>query len=211
MSQISKFIIWIYKKFTRDEILKIIDQLVDALESKDPDLQPRDKFKEQHPNYRDFYIDPMAPLTKSPESKNAIYYKDLLRSYHAIHGKPLRPVNLRKKTTAVPGKVVCPHCQAPSIYLYLNNGRKKTQVKCKVCSITSPLEKRLKKTKYFCPYCFYTLFLWKQQPLVTIYKCGNDNCPHRVCRLNKLNMDEKQLIKVRSSQFKLNYQFREYH
>ena len=212
MSQISKFIIWIFKKFNRDEILKIIDQLVDALESKDPDLQPRDKFKEQHPNYRDFYIDSMAPFTKSPESKNTIHYKDLLCSYHTIHGKSLKPVNLRKKTTAVPDKVVCPHCQAPSIYLYLNNGSKKSQVKCKICSITSPLEKRfIKKTKYFCPYCFYALYLWKQQPLVTIYKCGNDNCSHRIRQLNKLNMDEKQLIKVRSSQFKLNYQFREYH
>jgi transposase-like protein len=212
MSQISKFIIWIFKRFTRDEILKIIDQLIDTLNSKDPDLQPRDKFKEQHPNYRDFYIDSLAPVTKVPESKNTFHYKDILRSYHTINGKTLKPVNLRKKSTAVADKVVCPHCQAPSIYLYLNNGRKKSQVKCKVCSNTSPLEKRhIKKSKFFCPYCFHALYLWKRQPLVTIYKCCNDNCTHRIRQLNKLNIDEKYLRKSKPSQFKLNYQFREYH
>jgi putative transposase len=212
MSQISKFIIWIFKKFTRDEIVKIIDQLVDALESKDPDLQPRDKFKERHPHYRDFYVDALAPLKKVSESVITIHYKDLLRSYHKAHGKFLKPVNLRKKTTIIPDNVTCPHCQAPSIYLYLNDGKKRSQVKCKVCLKTSPLEKRFtKKTKYYCPYCLHALFIWKRQPLVDIYKCCNDNCPHRIKRLNKLNGDEKHLRKSRSSQFKLNYQFREYH
>jgi putative transposase len=212
MSNISKFIIWIFRKFTRDEIINIIAELVDALESKDPDLQPRDKFKEQHPSYRDFYVDSMAPLKKSPEEESTLHFKDLLRSYHTAHGSPLKPINLRKKTTAVPDTVICPHCQAPSIYLYLNNGRMKSQVKCKVCLKTFSLEKRhTRTTKFFCPYCAKALFLWKKQPLVSVYKCGNNNCPHRIKRLNNLNKDEKKLRESRSSQFKLNYQFREYH
>ncbi len=33
-----------------------------VLEDKNPDLKPKDEFKEKHPNYRDFSTDPLAPL-----------------------------------------------------------------------------------------------------------------------------------------------------
>ena len=46
---------------------------------------------------------------------------------------------------------------------------------------------------------------------MTIYQCGNDHCPHRIDALNKLNPAEKLLQKLKLSQFKLNYQYREYH
>lgn len=46
---------------------------------------------------------------------------------------------------------------------------------------------------------------------MTIHKCSNDNCPHRLQALAKLNPAERALQKKRSSQFKLNYQYREYH
>jgi transposase-like protein len=46
---------------------------------------------------------------------------------------------------------------------------------------------------------------------VTIHKCSNDNCPHRLQALAKLNPAERELQKKRTSQFKLNYQYREYH
>ena len=39
----------------------------------------------------------------------------------------------------------------------------------------------------------------------------NDACPHRIREVNKLNEREKILAKKRSSQFKLSYQYREYH
>jgi transposase-like protein len=55
------------------------------------------------------------------------------------------------------------------------------------------------------------LFTWKERPEVTIYKCHNQNCPHRLEKLAKLNDDEKRIRKERLSQFKINYQFREYH
>ena len=67
------------------------------------------------------------------------------------------------------------------------------------------------KTKYLCPYCNKPLFLWKERPEVYIYKCGNKQCPHRKIEFNKLNNDEIKLRQERSSQFKVNYQFREYH
>jgi transposase-like protein len=46
---------------------------------------------------------------------------------------------------------------------------------------------------------------------VTIYKCDNDQCPCYLSRLKKLNQKEKKLQKAKSSQFKLRYQYREYH
>ncbi|MCP3680423.1 MAG: DDE-type integrase/transposase/recombinase, partial [Gammaproteobacteria bacterium] len=66
-------------------------------------------------------------------------------------------------------------------------------------------------TKYFCPHCHHALFQWKKRKEVTIYKCCNDNCTHRLNTLNKLNNNERFLQKLKSSQFKLNYQYREYH
>jgi transposase-like protein len=55
------------------------------------------------------------------------------------------------------------------------------------------------------------LFRWKSQKEVTIHKCPNDNCPHRIQALAKLNPAERALTKKKSSQFKINYQYREYH
>jgi len=47
--------------------------------------------------------------------------------------------------------------------------------------------------------------------LCTIYKCHNDLCPAYLKNLRSLNNDEKKLQKEKSSQFKLRYQYREYH
>ena len=85
-------------------------------------------------------------------------------------------------------------------------------MKCKVCSNVFQLHKRFfKKVKYFCPYCFKSLFTWKEQDEVTIYKCGNRKCPHRAEKLNRFNEDEKILRTERLSQFKISYQYRDYH
>ncbi len=45
----------------------------------------------------------------------------------------------------------------------------------------------------------------------TIYKCPCDRCPHYLQKLQALNWNEKLLQKLRLSQFKLRYQYREYH
>jgi transposase-like protein len=67
------------------------------------------------------------------------------------------------------------------------------------------------KVKYFCPYCFKALYNWKEREEVTIYKCGNHKCSCRTSKLDKLNDDEKKIRKERPSQFKINYQYRDYH
>ncbi len=65
MKKVQSFVIWICKKFNREQILNIVEELVLVLADKNPDLKPRDDFKEKHPQYRDFGTDPLAPLDYS--------------------------------------------------------------------------------------------------------------------------------------------------
>jgi len=217
MSQIARFVIWICSKFTRAEIEQIIAGLSDVLSNRNPEVKPKDDFKEKHPNYRVFSVDPLPPLTEPPAKQSvqpAKDYKLLLAQYQADHGKSLRPVKQRANSPKVPSLTVCPLCNAPHIYLYYNDGNKRTQLKCKVCGHLFQLNQRFRKndkSKFFCPYCNCALFKWKHRKDVTIYKCSNDNCLHRTEALNKLNPAERLLQKKRSSQFKLCYQYREYH
>lgn len=217
MNKLARFIIWICSKFTKHEIEEIINGLLDVIQNRNPEVKPKDDFKEKHPNYRKFSVPPLAPLTQPAQPEKAIPkkdFKDLLAQYEQIHGKPLVPVKCRSGSTPVPDRVLCPCCNAPHIYLYYNDGKKRSQILCKVCSYLFQMERRFrkgKKTKYYCPYCQHALYQWKQKKECTIYKCPNHNCSYRIGEFNKLNTLEKNLRKLRLSQFKLSYQFREFH
>lgn len=217
MTKIARFIIWICSKFTKSEIEQIIKGLVDVLQDRNPGVKPKDDFQEKHPNYRDFFVDPKPPLTEPSILKKALEpknYQVLLVLHEAEYGKPLKPVKRRGESQAVPRQTVCPVCNAPQEYLYFNDGKKKSQLRCKVCSHLFQIEQRFRKndkSKYFCPYCNHVLFRWKNRKEVAIYKCCNDHCQHRVQALAKLNPSERNLQKKRTSQFKLCYQYREYH
>lgn len=69
MSKISRVVVWICSKFSRQEIEKVISELSDILKNPDSKLGPRDEFKEEHPNYRNFEADPTEPLTEPPVKK----------------------------------------------------------------------------------------------------------------------------------------------
>lgn len=214
MNKISRFVIWICSKFNKDEIIKIITGLVEVILERNPDVKPRDDFKEKHPNYRNFLVDSQPPLLKSSEEKpqKSVSYKHLLQQYKTEKGKELKPVKLRTGSPPVPIKTICPYCNAPHNYIYLNNGKINSQFKCKICNSTFIPGKRLTcKTKYFCPYCNKPLYIWKVKPEVTKYKCGNRKCSYRKHRMSLLNEKEKLLVKAKPSQFTINYIFREYH
>ena len=68
LPRISRFVIWICSKFNRDEIERIIKDLQDILKNRNPEVKPKDDFKEKHPNYRSFSVDPKPPL-KEPVKK----------------------------------------------------------------------------------------------------------------------------------------------
>lgn len=212
MTKINRFVIWICSKFTRSEIEQLIQGLSDILADRNPDVKPKDDFKEKHPNYRNFFVDPEPPLTTAPKHTPGLNWKELLAKYEEENGHPLKPVNPKDPTTKVPKGSICRICSAPSEYLYYNDGKERNQLKCKACGSLSQVHPRNQhKTKYFCPHCGYALYLWKKHKDVSIYKCDNDKCPTFLSNKAKLNIAEKLLSKIKSSQFKLRYQFREYH
>ena len=69
MSKIARFVIWICSKFTKAEIEQIVVGLSDVLSDRNPEMKPKDDFKEKHPNYRNFTVDPLPPLTELPTAK----------------------------------------------------------------------------------------------------------------------------------------------
>lgn len=79
-SRIARFIIWICSKFTRVEIEQIITGLSDVIQNRNPEVKPKDDFKEKHPNYRQFAVDPLAPLTEPSVEKKLKRRKTTKRS-----------------------------------------------------------------------------------------------------------------------------------
>jgi len=212
MKKTARFVIWICSKFTREEIEEIVKGLLDILANRNPDVKPKDDFKEKHPHYREFFVDPNPPLKAPPKTTPKLDWRKLLSSYEKKRGHPLESVNPKNPETKVPKGSVCRSCGAPYQYLYFNDGKKRSQLKCKACSSLSQVHpRRRNKTKYLCHYCEHALYLWKERRDVSIYKCDNDKCPCFLKNKAKLNFAERLLAKVKSSQFKLRYQFREYH
>jgi hypothetical protein len=73
-NSLSKLIIWICKRFTRDQIEKIIAGLVKILKDPNAEFQPKDTFRENHPNYRKFEVDPKAPLKEKDFKKKRHFF-----------------------------------------------------------------------------------------------------------------------------------------
>jgi putative transposase len=214
MTRIRRFIIWICSKFTKSEVEQIVSGLIEVLADRNPEVKPKDDFKEKHPNYREFTVPPLAPLTELPKKDPGPVrdYKQILAEHEKVHGAPLAPVRYRAGAHRVPELIVCPCCSAPHTYLYYNDGKQRSQLLCKVCGELFQVQRRFrKKTRYYCPYCLHALFTWKVRKEATIYKCPNDRCEYRMRRTAKLNEGERELAVRKSSQFKLCYQYREYH
>ena len=69
MFNVTRLIIWICRKFNREQIQLIIENLTGVLEDPNSEIQPKDTFKEGHPHYRDFDVDPNPPLKENPKKK----------------------------------------------------------------------------------------------------------------------------------------------
>lgn len=215
MGKITRLVLWLCRKFTHQDLQDLIEQLQQVLLGHEPEIHPRDDFRQQHPHYRDFYVAPQAPLTQPPAvsaPQPTLDWRQLRADYERVHAHPLTPVR-RRRARPLPAACRCAHCGAPPDFLYLNDGRRRTQLRCKVCDRLSQLapHHRPAKTPYWCPYCHSALYRWKQPADCTIYKCPNDRCPHYLQKRRALNWNEKLLQKLRLSQFKLRYQYREYH
>lgn len=71
-NRVSRFIIWICSKFTRTEIEFIVTELSNILLNRNPEIKPKDHFKEQHPSYREFGVDPKQPIPATPLKKKSL-------------------------------------------------------------------------------------------------------------------------------------------
>ena len=73
MDQISRFIVWLCSKFNREQLEFINKELSDMLQGrKEFPVNPKDAFREKHPNYRDFHADSTPPLTEPAKKKSKI-------------------------------------------------------------------------------------------------------------------------------------------
>ncbi len=66
MHQFSRFVVWICRKFNREEIEKIVSELSLILKNPSSKVKPMGEGNDdQLPNYRDFRPDSMVPLNES--------------------------------------------------------------------------------------------------------------------------------------------------
>ncbi len=126
----------------------------------------------------------------------------------------MKPVR-RHGTFSVPEHCLCEHCHAPSQYLYLNDGKKGNQIRCKICNSLSSTERIRRKSnaKYFCPHCGRPLSFWKETAAETVYKCFSPQCPNYLSKKAKLTAKERKRRKQNKfdPNYKLHYIYREYH
>ena len=90
MKKISRIIIWLCSKFNKEEIENIALGLIDILNDRNPEIKPKDDFKQKHPNYRKFSVDPNPPLTELPaeeDNQQAKHYTQLLKEYQEVKKK----------------------------------------------------------------------------------------------------------------------------
>lgn len=101
MKKIDRFIVWLCKKFTKAELESIIAGLLDVLANRNPEVKPRDDFKEKHPNYQNFSVDPNPPIIKQQISKEqekpVKNWHSILKDFFKKHDKPLKPIHHKKK------------------------------------------------------------------------------------------------------------------
>jgi len=204
---------WFCSKLTFNELHSAFLLFLEIINGTRSDIKLKQE-PEEYPNYRKFYVDPKPPLLVPAEKPQLKNWKHLLKSYEQEKGRKLKPVKLRNGSSAVPKNCRCQHCHAPAEYLYLNNGAKASQYRCKICLGTGPLKRKRQpaETPYCCPYCHRRLWRWKTKEEVTLYKCTNMNCSHYIARFKALSATERQLYDSgKYNHFALHYIFRDYH
>jgi transposase-like protein/transcription elongation factor Elf1 len=136
-------------------------------------------------------------------------YKLLLKEHKAKTNKQLKPVNRRNGKT-VSRKHKCPRCDAPSKYMYDNNGGR-GQLKCKVCGHTFDVVLKVFKMKIFkCPYCGQQLDRQKERKDHNVHVCTNRNCTFYLQNKAKISIDKFDEYQKHPERFNLKYRYREF-
>ncbi len=159
------------------------------------------------PKYQKFKIDEL-PLILNVEPWDYQDFMAYLKWRYKDDYKPIKPIR-RRSECDIDEDCKCPRCNAPSIYLYKNNGSK-GQLLCKVCDTKfSPEENRHTSLKLRCPHCMNTLVPKKDRKHFIIHKCVNPKCPYYIHNLKKV--DKKDLNEdYGKNKYKLHYIYREF-
>jgi putative transposase len=209
-----KLVRWFCRHLTFNDLASVVPVLQEVLTGSrlDMELKPAE---DRPPHYRQFRVDPTLPLVLPPQPKSEVPdWHELQRQHEEACGKRISIVRRRAGASVPPEKCHCQHCNAPARYLYLNNGKRGSQVLCKICNRTTPTSqsRRESKSQYWCPHCGNALFRWKEDGICTAYKCPNNHCPVYERNLAALTPEERAMRAAgNTSQFKLRYLFREYH
>lgn len=216
MRTVHSLVHWFCSQLTENELLHAISLLLEVHSGRRDDIQLKRQFREEHPNYRQYEVNTTPPLTEAPEVRPktaTLNWQELIRQQTIEKGKAPVPVD-RRKGHIPPAGSRCERCGAPIEWLYVNDGKKCSQLRCKLCDHLFPVRRvrRDAAGPFWCPHCGKAMYRWKQADDVTIYKCGSRKCPHYRQACRRLNAKEKLLAKTgMGSQFKLHYQWRVYH
>ena len=166
-------------------------------------------FDDSHsPKYQKFKIDQLPKIISYKQEWNWI---DLITYYQSRYHKTIRPV-FRHGDCDIPTSCHCPSCDAPVDYLMWNDGKKKSQVLCKVCQthFSPTKDNRFSKTTVLkCPHCSHNLEHKKDRKHFIVHKCVNPKCPYYLHNLKKV--DKKHLCEdYGKSNYKLHYIYREF-
>ena len=165
-------------------------------------------FDDSHsPKYQKFKIDEL-PLILNVEPWDYRDFMAYLKWRYKDDYKPIKPIK-RRAECDIDEDCKCPRCNAPSIYLYKNNGSK-GQLMCKVCQTKfSSVENRHSSLKLRCPHCMHTLVPKKDRKHFIVHKCINPKCPYYIKNLKKV--DKKDLKEdYGKNKYKLHYIYREF-
>lgn len=155
--------------------------------------------------YSKLQVDQLPPIIDRPKKYD---YKKLLQDYLQIHNKPLEPIK-RRKNPSINTKLSCPFCNAPSDFIYDNNGHR-GQFLCKICKSTFHKTTNPDILILLCPHCREKLYKIKDRSGFSIFKCVNKKCPLYLSNLSNLSQTQLQLYKLHPHKFKLHYLFRDF-
>ncbi len=157
-----------------------------------------------------------APYSKTTIDKVPIIieiekldYKTILKDHKSKTGKEFKTVN-RRNGNSVSRKHKCPRCDAPSKYMYDNNGGR-GQLKCKVCGHTFDTVLKVFKMKIFrCPYCGRQLDQQKERKDHNVHVCTNRKCTFYLQNKAKISIDKFNEYNKHPERFNLKYRYREF-
>ena len=164
-------------------------------------------FDDSHsPKYQKFKIDKLPKIISHKQEWN---WCDLINYYEQRYHKTIKPV-FRHGECNIPEDNRCLSCDAPFQYLSWNNGKKKTQLICKVCQsrFNPASDTRFSKTHTLhCPHCNHALVHKKDRKHFVVHKCVNPECPYYLHNLKKVDKNDLESNKYK---YKLHYIYREF-